>query len=343
MRIAVDVMGGDHGCGVVIGGVSQALQNSTKISELFLVGQEEQIQSSLRQYGCNDPRIRLVHASQVLSMDDKPVEGLRKKKDCSLLRTVELVKDGKADAAISSGNTGGLVAAATIRLRLLDQVDRPAIATVIPSHKREFVLVDAGANPECKPLHLVQFAVMGRVYSREILGRPAPRVGLLSNGSEEIKGTELTRETVRLCKKLDLNFVGYVEGHDLFEDAVDVVVTDGFMGNIVLKTVESMGRGILRLLKEELGATPLRKLGVWLARTGFANIKRRMNPDIYGGAPLLGLNGTVIKVHGSAREFAVRNAIQQAAESVQHHIHLIIQKEIAEASDKISATASMAT
>ncbi len=322
-------MGGDRGCRAIIQGVREALLQDPRIVQVHLVGLREQIEAALTAEHLADTRVHVVHASEVLTMDDKPVEGLRKKRDCSILRAVELVRDRVADAVISAGNTGGLVACSTIRLRTLAGVDRPALATIIPSLEREFVLVDSGANPDCKPQHLLQFAIMGSVYSREVLGREKPRVGILSNGSEELKGTELTREAMKLCRAASIHFVGYVEGHDLFEDRVEVVVTDGFVGNIVLKTCESMGRGILSLLKRELSATPWRKLGAMLARGGFQNIKRRMDPEAYGGAPLLGLNGHVIKVHGSAGPAAVMNALKQCCEAVHHGVNERIVQELA--------------
>ncbi|MEW6305052.1 MAG: phosphate acyltransferase PlsX [Verrucomicrobiota bacterium] len=340
MRIAVDVMGGDHGCGVIIAGAQLALAEYAQITELWLVGKEADIQAALTACRCTDPRIRIHPASEVLTMEDKPVEGLRRKKDCSILRTMDLVKDGQADAAISPGNTGGLMAAATIRLRPLECVERAAIATVLPSLEREFVMLDAGANAECKPIHLAQFAVMGSVYSREILGRDKPRVGILSNGTEEIKGNELTREAMQLCRQLDnVNFIGYVEGHDLFEDHVEVVVTDGFVGNIVLKSCESLGKAIKHLLKRELTSNPVNHLGAMIAGGALKNIKNRIDPDAYGGAPLLGLNGNVIKAHGSAKEFAIKNAIRVATEEVQHKISQIIQQEVEHANHVLGATA----
>jgi glycerol-3-phosphate acyltransferase PlsX len=268
-------------------------------------------------------------------MEDKPLDAVRRKKDCSMVRAMELVRDGKAEAVISRGNTGALVASATFKLRRLDPVDRPAIATVIPSGESEFVLLDSGANHECKPAHLVQFAIMGSVYSRDVLGRQKPRVGILSNGAEETKGTDLTREAARLCRQTDLNFVGYVEGHDLFADHVDVVVTDGFIGNIILKSIESMGKAIIGLLRRELMATPVRKAGAMLAQGALKSIKRRMDPEAYGGAPLLGLNGTVIKTHGSAREKAIMNAIRVAGETIQHKINDTIAREVAQANERL--------
>ena len=202
-----------------------------------------------------------------------------------MARAIDLVQEGKTEAVISPGNTGGLVAAASYKLGRLDSVERPAIATMIPTAESEFVLLDGGATPECKPLHLLQFAIMGHIYAREMLGRKQPRVGILSNGSEEMKGTEITREALRLCKEADLNFLGYVESRDLFEDKVDVAVTDGFVGNIVLKTVEGMGTGFTRLLKRALTANPLRQLGAALAKGAFRSIKHKMDPEEHGGAP----------------------------------------------------------
>ena len=333
MRIVVDVMGGDRGPDVVVEGAKLALEEFPAISELFLVGNDAEIQRALKKSRLNDHRVQILHASQVLTMEDKPVLGLRRKKDCSLLRAVELLKDGRGQALISTGNTGGLVAASTIRLRTLAGVERPAIAPVIPSERGYFVLADGGATPECKPIHLAQFAIMGSLYCQKILGAANPRVGILSNGAEEIKGTDLTREAHKLCRKLDLNYVGYVEGHDLFNDAVEVVVADGFLGNIVLKTCESMGRAVGRFLKRELDATPLRRIGKILAGNAFLALKTRLDPDAYGGAPLLGLNGIVIKAHGSANARAIKNAIRVATETIQHQLNESIVQQIARANE----------
>ncbi len=253
MRIAVDVMGGDHGCGVVIAGVKQALEDNKDITAIY----------PRRQSGRNPCRAARNAAFAIIASGSstpakswrwrtsRPV-ALRKKKDSSIARAAELVSEGKADALVSLGNTGGIFAAATFKVGRIPGVDRGCIATVIPRQGSEFVLLDAGANIECKPLHLAQFAVMGSVYSREVLGRKKPRVGILSIGTEDSKGNELTLEAFKLCKKLDLNFIGNVEGHDLFKDHVDVVVCDGFVGNIVLKTAESLAVAMFSMLKREL-------------------------------------------------------------------------------------------
>jgi len=331
MRIAVDVMGGDHGCGVVIEGARLALENNKKISALYLVGDQAAIHAALPERGFRNHRMKVVHASEVITMDDKPVNALRKKRDSSIVRAAELVHDGKADALISLGNTGGIFAAATFKVGRVPGVDRGCIATVIPRQGNEFVLLDAGANIECKPLHLAQFAVMGSVYSREVLGRPKPRVGVLSIGTEDSKGNELTLEAFRLCKLLDLNFIGNVEGHDLFKDHVDVVVCDGFVGNIVLKTCESLALAMFSMLKRELTQNTKRQIGAYLAKEAFRTIRRRMDPEVYGGAPLLGFKGAVFKAHASAREKAVASAVRVAIEAVQHQVNETIIKEIARA------------
>jgi len=336
MRMVVDVMGGDHGPAVIIDGARLALESHPSISELFLVGREDEIKAAMGRLGFRDSRVKIVHASEILTMDDKPVEGLRRKKDCSILRAVDLLKEGLADALISPGNTGGIVAASTIRLRTLEGLDRPGIATVIPSSKGEFVLLDSGASVECRPTHLLHFAIMGSIYSREMLGCKNPRVGILSNGTEANKGTEMTQEAFRLCKMVDLNFIGNVEGHDLFHNRVDVVVCDGFIGNIVLKTLESFAKGLASWLKEEISANPKRMLGAMLVKGALRSIRRRTDPDTRGGAPLLGLNGIVFKAHGSSKERAITNGIGQAVLAVEHRINEIIRKEAAQANQRVT-------
>ena len=334
MRIAVDVMGGDHGCKVVVSGVKTALATPghERIEKLFLVGAEAEVKAALQAQGCADARVEVVNATQVLTMEDNPLTAIRRKKDSSVVRAVALVSDGKADAVISLGNTGGLVAAATFGLGRLDKVKRPAIVTIMPTIKGHFVLLDAGANPECEPLHLFQFAIFGSVCAREILGIAKPRVGILSNGSEEFKGTDLTQQAAALCKQSELNFIGYVEGTDIFADRVDVVVTDGFTGNIVLKTAEGLGKTILSVLKTELTATPIRKFGALLAKAGFMTLKKKMDPEAHGGARIVGLNGTVVKVHGSASERVVANALHQMASAASRHLNERIAEAIARTS-----------
>ncbi len=337
MRIAVDVMGGDHGCGVIIAGVKRALEENKDLSAIYLVGHKDHIHAALPPRGFRDHRVRVIHATEVVEMEDEPVAAMRKKKDSSIARAAELVRDGKADALVSLGNTGGIFAAATFGVGRIEGVKRGCIATVMPRHETEFVLVDAGANIECKPFHLAQFAVMGNVYSREVLKHKRPRVGILSNGTEDSKGNELTLEAFRLCQKLDLNFIGNVEGHDLFKEHVDVVVCDGFTGNIVLKTSESLAVAMFSMLKRELMNSAQRKLGAFLAKGALQAIRRRMDPEVYGGAPMLGFNGLVIKAHASARERAVASALRHAGNAVQNHIHQSIARDIAAANQILEA------
>lgn len=342
MRLAVDVMGGDHGCGVVVDGVGRALSSGLDIASIHLVGDEVEIHQALKQSGLRDSRLHVVHASEVLTMDDKPAVALRRKKDCSIARAVELVHHKKADAIISLGNTGGIFAAATFKLGRIEGVDRGAIATVIPTPEHEFVLLDAGANIECKPINLLHYAVMGSVYSREVLGYQNPRVGILSIGTEESKGNDLTLAAYKLCQQVNLNFIGNVEGHDLFHDRVDVVVCDGFVGNIVLKTCESLATSMFSFIKMELMKSYKRQLGALLAKNAFRAIKRRMDPELHGGAPMLGFNGMVMKAHGSARERAIASAIRTATETVKSHVNDIIARDVAAANDRVKAIASEA-
>ena len=329
-------MGGDHGCGVVIEGARRALEGNKKITALYLVGDQARIHDALPARGFRDHRVRVVHTSEVVEMEDKPASALRKKRDSSIGRAAELVREGKADALVSLGNTGGIFAAATFKVGRIPGVDRGCIATVIPRQGNEFVLLDAGANIECKPLHLAQFAVMGSIYSREVLRRKNPRVGVLSIGREDSKGNELTLEAFKLCQRLDLNFIGNVEGHDLFKDHVDVVVCDGFVGNIVLKTSESLAVAMFSMLKRELMNSAQRQIGAFLAKGAFHAIRKRMDPEVYGGAPLLGFKGLVFKAHASARERAVASALQITADAVQHHVNDIITREIDRANEKLN-------
>src|ERR1017187_7094439 len=342
MRIAVDVMGGDHGCGVIIAGVKSALEENKDITTIYLVGNKADIHAALPPRGFRDHRVRIIHTTEVVTMDYKPVVALRKKKDSSIARAAELVRDGEADAVVSLGNTGGIFAAATFKVGRISGVDRGCIATVIPRQGNEFVLLDAGANIECKPFHLAQFAVMGSVYSSEVLKHKNPRVGILSIGTEDSKGNDLTLEAFKLCKKLDLNFIGNVEGHDLFKDHVDVVVCDGFVGNIVLKTIESLAVAMFSMLKRELMHSTQRKLGAYLAKGAFQSIRRRMDPEVYGGAPLLGFNGLVFKGHASANERAVASAIRVTVNAVQNQINQTIARDIAAANKILDAAAGSA-
>ena len=339
MKIAVDVMGGDLGCEVVIDGLMQALKKYQQIEKIQIVGDEVEISQSLERLNNIESRFQIIHTSEVLSMEDKPVEGLRKKKNCSLVVAMDLVKTGKSDAIISPGNTGGVVAAAAIKLRTLSGIDRPGIAAVLPSKHKKFILLDAGANVEGKPKHLMHYAIMGDIYAREVLGIADPNIGLMSVGTEESKGNELTQETLRLCKGLDLNFIGNIEGHDLFSDELDVVVTNGFVGNVVLKSCEQLAGVMMGWLKDELSAGLIPKVGALLSQKALRSLKKRVDPDNVGGAPLLGVNGTVTIAHGSASSLAIYNAICNTVEAVDHNINKLIIDAAAKANDKLPTNA----
>src|SRR5947209_2484707 len=327
MKIALDAMGGDFGPPNIVGGAVMALKEYPRISKLFLVGDTPQIEAELKKHGCNDGRIEIFHATQVVEMSDRAVEAVRRKKDSSISRAVDLVKHDKADAVVSAGHTGAAVAASAIKLRTLPGIDRPGIAAVLPTETNVFVLIDAGANIDARPEHLVQYAFMGTVYSRHVLGYKNPKVGLISLGEEDVKGNEMTKEVFKMLKRSSLNFVGNIEGRHLFEDPVEVVVCDGFVGNVILKTCESISVAIFAWLKHELARTPMRKLGACLEWESFRTIKDKTNYEKYGGSPLLGVDGICIIAHGSSTPLAVKNALRVAAESIEQQVNPHIIEE----------------
>src|SRR4030088_2112182 len=328
MKIALDAMGGDFGPPNLVAGAVMALRDYPYINKLFLVGDSTRIEAELKKHGCNDSRIDIVHATQVVDMSDRAWTAVRRKKDSSISRAVDLVKHGDADAVVSAGHTGAAVAASTIKLRTLPGIDRPGIAAVLPTETNVFVLIDAGANIDARPEHLLQYAFMGTVYSRHVLGYKNPTVGLVSLGDEDVKGTELTKEVFKMLKKSSLNFVGNIEGRHLFEDPVEVVVCDGFVGNVILKTCESISVAIFAWLKHELARTPLPTLGALLARKSFRSIRAKTNYEEYGGSPLLGVDGICIIAHGSSTPLAVKNALRVAAESIEQQVNPHIVEEI---------------
>jgi phosphate acyltransferase len=328
MKIALDAMGGDFGPPNLVGGAVLALHEYRRIGKLFLVGDSKQIEAELKKQRCNDSRVEIVHASQVVDMSDRAVEAVRRKKDSSVSRAVDLVKHGQADAIVSAGHTGAAVAASKIKLRTLPGIDRPGIAAVLPTETNVFVLIDAGANIDARPEHLFQYAIMGSVYSSHVLGYKNPTVGLISLGEEDVKGNEMTKEVFKMLKKSSLNFVGNIEGRHLFEDPVEVVVCDGFVGNVILKTCESISVAIFEWLKHELSRTPMRKVGAFLARESFRTIKDKTNYEEYGGSPLLGVNGICIIAHGASTPLAIKNALRVAVESVEHQVNPHIIEEV---------------
>src|SRR5438270_4062783 len=261
MNIALDAMGGDFGPSILVAGAVMALREYGYIKKLYLVGDEPQIKRELQKHKCSDSRVSIVHATQVVDMSDRAWSAVRRKKDSSVSRAVDLVKHGDANAIVSAGHTGAAVAASMIKLRTLEGIDRPGIAAVLPTETNVFVLIDAGANIDARPEHLLQYAFMGSVYSRHVLHYKNPTVGLVSLGDEDVKGTELNKEVFKMLKPSSLNFVGNIEGRHLFEDPVEVVVCDGFVGNVILKTCESIAVAMFQWLKHELMRTTMRKAG----------------------------------------------------------------------------------
>ena len=340
-RIAVDAMGGDLGPAEVVAAAKLALADAA-LNPLTLVGNQAVLEPLLRQAGLQgDARIALLHASEVVSMEDKPVEALKRKKDSSMMRAIDLVKNGEAAAAVSCGNTGALLAGGTVKLRPMEGIARPALAAIVPRAGGHFVLIDAGGNPEAKAEHLVHNAVLGTHYCRLRLGTRAPRVGLMTIGTEEGKGNALITETHDLLKRIGevVNYKGPIEGFQVFEEHVDVVVCDGFVGNILLKSWESLAKFFKATLKEEVSASPLRYAGGMLAKGAFDALKERINPERYGGAPLLGLNGNVLKAHGSSNCRAIRSAIVAANEIVKADLIHHIEADIAKANELLSQPA----
>lgn len=329
MRIALDVMGGDHAPEATMEGAVQALEEfGGDLERLYLVGDENRIEEQLKHLSYAHERIEVVHASEVVTMHDSAVKSVRQKKDSSISRAVDLVKQGHCEAVVSAGNTGAAVAASTIKLRNIPGVERAGIASPLPNEHGPCNIVDAGANVDAKPSHLLGYAIMGSVYARHVQGKENPVVGLMSVGEEDSKGTDFTREVFRLLKASNLNFCGNVEGHDLFESKVDVVVCDGFVGNVILKSCEATARVMFKWLKHDLTANPVRKIGALLAKDGFLATKERGNYETYGGSPLLGVNGICIIGHGSSSPRAVKNAIRVAAEAVKHHVNPHIEEEM---------------
>jgi glycerol-3-phosphate acyltransferase PlsX len=318
-KIAVDAMGGDYAPHATVeGAVLAAREFGIPVT---LVGDESQIKRELLKYdGVDNLTLEIRHASEVVEMDESPTSAIKKKGDSSLRIAFELVKNREAHAVISAGNSGAVLAAALFVLRRLKGIERPAINTIIPTLNGAVSLIDAGANPTCKPYHLVQFAIMAAVYMSEVLGIREPKVGILSNGEEESKGIDLTREANELLKKSSLNYIGYVEGGKIFKGGVDVVVCDGFVGNLILKTSEGVAEVLGQSLKEEIGKSYLSKLGYLLSKRSFSNLKKKFDYSEYGGAPLLGVDGTVIISHGRSSPSAIKNAIRIASELVERDV-----------------------
>ena len=326
IKIALDAMGGDHApVAEIDGAVQAAAQYDVSI---VLVGQEDRIRQQLAKHDTRGLAFDIVHASEVITMEDSAATAVRRKKDSSIRVAAKLVRSGEVQGLVSAGNTGAVMATAKLALGALPVVDRPALSTVLPTEKgKPAILLDVGANVDCKPHHLEQFAIMGDIYSRAIFGIRRPRVGLLSIGEEDTKGNELTKEAFKALKLAPINFIGNVEGRDIFKGDVDVIVCDGFTGNVALKLSEGLIEAIRAMLGQELKRTFTAKLGYLMSQQAFRAFGKRLDYSEYGGAPLLGINGVTVVCHGRSNGNAIKNAIRVASEMCTSKVNSVIETE----------------
>ena len=334
MKIAIDAMGGDHAPKEIVLGALKAIDTFSDL-EITLVGDENKINQYLKK---ND-RISVIHTDEVISGTDEPVRAVRRKKNASMVLAAKEVSEGRADACISAGNTGALMAAGLFIVGRIEGIERPALSPTLPTIGGEgFVLLDVGANADAKPEHLVQYALMGSIYSQKVRGVQNPRVGLLNIGTEEKKGNELTKHTYERLQKADINFVGNIEARDLLDGIADVVVTDGFTGNMVLKTIEGTAMSILKMLKSALMSNLKSKIAAAVLKPNLLEVKTQMDYSEYGGAGLFGLKAPVIKAHGSSDSKAIFSAIRQTREMIEHQVTQTIQKAVEKATEMDSNT-----
>ena len=328
MPIAVDAMGGDFApqCAVE-GAVSAAVEDG---AEILLVGDRARIEAELARLGKRPKRIEIVHAEEVVGMDEPAITPIRKKRRSSIRICAELVKEGRAQAMVTAGNTGAAMISAKMVIGTVAGVDRPALAAVLPNSQGRTVLLDVGANVGTKANHLREFAVMGHFYAQEVIGTPSPRIGLMSIGEEEGKGTDLTREVFKVLKNTGLNFVGNVEGRDVFNGSVDVIVCDGFVGNVILKSAEAVAEMVGKMLREEIERGVRTKVGYLFAKPAFDAFRKRTDYSEFGAAPLLGVNGGCFIGHGRSNAKAIQNAIRRATEFSAARLDQKIRDKIAE-------------
>lgn len=327
MKIAIDVMGGDKAPYEILTGSIQALREIN--SKIVLIGDEKIIKSDLNNYRVDYTKIDIVHTSQIITNEDRPVQAIKKKKDSSMVMGFQLLKNKEADAFISAGNTGALLAGSLLRIGRIKGIDRPALAPIYPTTKGFSLLIDAGANTECKPRNLQEFAIMGSIYLKSVLNISNPRIGLVSNGSEEGKGSKLVKDTYNILKNSNLNFVGNVEARDIPAGACDVIVCDGFVGNVILKLTEGVASSITTTLKDEITKNSIRKIATLLLKNGFKEFKKRLDYTEYGGAPFLGVKHPVIKAHGSSNAKAIKNAVKYSEVFTKNKVIESIEEEIA--------------
>ena len=326
MKIVLDAMGSDHAPEVEVDGAIQAVEEFG--NDVILVGDEARIKRELSKHGFSSDKLTIKHTSQVIDMHDPAALSVRRKRDSSIVVGMDLLKREQADAFVSAGNTGAVVCAATLSLRMLPGIERPGIAIVIPTLKGTSVIIDVGANITSKPIHLLQYGIMADAFSRYILGKSNPSVGLLNVGEEESKGTEFIKETHTLLSESKLNFAGNIEGRDVYAGRVDIILCDGFVGNVILKISESVADTIMQSLKQEIKANFLATIGAVLSSSAFNELKRKMDYSERGGAPLLGVDGRCIISHGSSSSKAIKNAIRVAAEFVKQDVNKHIIEEL---------------
>lgn len=327
VRIAVDAMGGDQAPGVVVEGALLAARELGV--EIVLVGQRDLVERELKRYSYKPPSLQIVPASETVAMAESPSAAL-KKRDSSMKVAFELMQRGEVQAVVSAGNSGAMMATGMFVLGNLPQVERPAILVAVPTLGQDAVIIDAGANVDCKPRHLLQFGCMGSIYAEKVLGIPRPRIGVLSNGEEERKGNDLTRAASELLSSSSLNFIGYVEGRDIWSGKADVIVCDGFTGNVALKTMEGVAGFIQGILKDAFRQSYLSRLGYLMSRKSLRQAYARLDHAEYGGAPLLGLNGVAIVAHGGSTAKAMKNAIRVAQETASHSVNDHITEVLSE-------------
>lgn len=326
MRIVLDAMGGDNAPVVEVEGAIQAVEEFGH--DVVLVGDEGRIAEELKKYGGHSDKISIKHASSVIEMHEPAAISVRRKRDSSIVVGVDLLKKEKGDAFVSAGNTGAVVCAASLFLRLLPGIERPGIAIIMPSIAGTSLIIDVGANINPKPIHLLQYGIMADAYSRYILHKTSPTVGLLSVGEEESKGTEFVKEAHTLLSESKLNFIGNIEGRDVYAGKSDIILCDGFVGNVILKISESVADTIMQLLRQEIKSSVIATVGAALSSSAFGVLKKKMDYSEYGGAPLLGVDGRCIISHGSSTAKAIKNAIRAAAEFVTQDVNKHIVEEL---------------
>lgn len=327
MKVIVDAMGGDNAPQAIIEGCTLGLRDHEQM-HITLVGDQEVIEQELSKYDYDKSRINIVNTSQVIDMAEPPVEAIRTKKDSSMVVGLRMLKKKEGDVFLTAGSTGAAVAGSTLIVKRMKGVKRPAIAPLLPTETGRVLLLDGGANAECRPSYLAQFALMGSIYMEKVEGIKSPRIGLVNNGAEAEKGNELTKAAYKLIDKLPVNFVGNAEGRDLVTGDFDVIVCDGFTGNVIMKFMEGLAKALMSLLKAELKSSARTKLGAAIAMPAFKNFKKSMDYKEYGGALLLGIDGAVVKAHGSSDAKALRSALRQVAGIINGDVVNVIRNEI---------------